>query len=238
MHRDRFDQLFDNGRTAVLSGQHQRDIPPYDGSERWGISVIFRPDDDAVARLDAVTRQAMAVAGPGHWPTGNERALHITVRALESHRTGVAPDDPAVARYGRALRRAAREARPARFGITGLTLTPGGVMACLRPDDDAADSFAARIADELGADAAYEAGFHRDIWYSTLVHFAGPLADPPALVDFVAAARSHHLGPVRSDAAEVIHWRYDGRQTVPEVIHRSTMEGAGRVGERAESRHG
>ena len=237
MHSDRFDQLFEAGRAAVLAGRHQRDNPPVDGGERWGISVVFRPDDDTVARLDTVTRQAMAVVGPDHWPTGNPRALHITVRALEGHRTGVAPDDPAVARYGRALRRATRGARPARFGITGLTLTPGGVMACLRPEDDAADSFATRIADELGADAAYEADFHRDIWYSTLVHFAGPLADPPALVDFVAAARSHHLGPVRAGAAEVIHWRYDGRQTVREVIHRSTMEGAAKAGERAESRH-
>ncbi|MBM2622106.1 hypothetical protein JIG36_42045 [Actinoplanes sp. LDG1-06] len=255
MYGDKFDQLFEAGRAAVLAGRHGRNTPPADGDERWGLSVVLRPDDDAVRRLGEVTRQALAVAGEGHWPTGNEAALHITVRSLEPHRISVPDDDPAAARYREAVDRAARMGRPdlrpvpdadrarhrsefsgggfgpvdsgagpARFEITGLTLTPGGVMACLRPLDGVADMFAARLAEELGPDGAYEADTERDIWYSTLVHFAAPLADPQALVDFVAARRRSHLGTVETGAVEVVHWRYDGRQTVRGVIHRSTMD--------------
>lgn len=40
----------------------------------------------------------MALAGPWHWPTGAPEAVHVTVRAMEAHRTAVAADDPVVAR--------------------------------------------------------------------------------------------------------------------------------------------
>ncbi|WP_199853131.1 hypothetical protein [Plantactinospora sp. BC1] len=208
-----FDRLFVRGRDAVLAGNHYRDSPPVDGG-RWGLSVVLPPDPACAARLAAVTAEALAVAGPDHWPTGTPEAAHFTVRALEAHRSGVRAGDPLVRRASSALRRAAAACRPVRLVLRGLTLTPSGVMACGYPVDPAADEFAARLGGELGADAWFEADFTRDIWYATLVHFTGPLRDPVGLVDWVAASRGLHLGDVVVGAAELLRFRFNGRQPV------------------------
>jgi hypothetical protein len=91
VYGDAFDRLFDRGRDAVLSGTHYRDSPPVEGG-RWGISVILLPDAECTQRLDAITAEARRVAGGGHWPTGSRPAVHVTVRALEPHRSAVADD--------------------------------------------------------------------------------------------------------------------------------------------------
>ncbi|GIG92038.1 hypothetical protein [Plantactinospora endophytica] len=208
-----FDRLFDRGRAAVLSGTHYRDSPPVDGGW-WGMSVVLPPDPGCTGRLAAVTAEALAVAGPRHWPTGAPQAAHFTVRAIEAHRTAVPGTDPLVRRVRSALRRAATACRPVRLELRGLTLTPSGVMACAYPVDSAADDFAARLGAELGDDAWFEADFSRDIWYATLVHFTGPLRDPAALVDWVAARRGTDLGEAAIGAAELLRFRFDGRQPV------------------------
>src|SRR5581483_2064363 len=177
-----FDRLFGQGRSAVLSGAHYRDTPPVDGG-RWGLSVVFLPDSDAMDRLAALTAEAMDIAGGEHWPTGAPHAVHFTVRAIQVHRCAVQPDDPLEFRCAAALRRAAAGARPVRLRLAGLTLTPSGVMACAVPKDGAADAFAARLGDELGDDGWFEAQFHRDIWYATLLHFTSDIADRQGLVD-------------------------------------------------------
>jgi hypothetical protein len=211
MRGDKFDRLFERGRGAVLSGQHYQETPPVDGG-RWGISVIFRPDTVSMDRLDALTVEALDVAGGSHWPTGARETMHVTVRALEAHRLAVPLEDPAVGRYRAALRRAAESASSVRLKFAGLTLTPSGIMACAYPADDAADHFAALLADALGPDGAFEARFTRDIWYATLVHFTGPVASPSALVDWVAARRDIDLGAAYVQEVELMRWQHRGFQ--------------------------
>ncbi|MEQ4305069.1 hypothetical protein ABNF97_27435 [Plantactinospora sp. B6F1] len=208
-----FDRLFARGRAALLAGTNHCDSPPVDGG-RWGLSVVLPPDPACAARLAAVTAEASAVTGPEHWPTGSPEAVHLTVRAIEAHRSSVPAGDPLVVRAGSALRRAAAACRPVRLALRGLTLTPSGVMACAYPVDPAPDEFAARLAVELGEDAWFEADFARDIWYATLVHFTAPLRDPVALVDWVAARRGADLGDAVANVAELLRFRFNGRQPV------------------------
>ncbi|MFC7548881.1 hypothetical protein [Plantactinospora sp. GCM10030261] len=210
---EKFDRLFEMGARAVRAGTHHRDSPPVDGG-RWGVSVILPPDRASTARLAEATSAAMSVAGRHHWPTGSPDAAHVTVRALEAHRTAARREDPLVARGAAALRRTAAACRPVRLDLRGLTLTPSGIMACAYPVDPAATDFAARLAKELGADGWFEADFNRDIWYATLVHFTGPVADPEALVDWVARRRTLDLGRMTTDVAELLRWRFNGRQPV------------------------
>jgi hypothetical protein len=84
-------------------------------------------------------------------------------------------------------------------------------MACAYPTDDAADQFADRLEQEIGDDGWFEATFHRDIWYATLVHFTGELADPEKLVQWVADRRQLDLGIATLNTAEVTAFRYTGR---------------------------
>ena len=220
-----FDRLFEQGRSAVLSGAHYRDTPPADGG-RWGLSVVFLPDADCAARLAAVTAEAMSLVGSGHWPTGMPEAVHFTVRAIQVHRSVVPVDDPLVARCAAALGRAAGSSRPVRLRLTGLTLTPSGVMVCAFPEDSAADGFARHLGDELGADGWFEAEYRRDIWYATLVHFSGELRDPQGLVDWVAAGRRLDVGCAAVGEAELLRFRFNGRQPVRVGLARASLGGA------------
>ena len=119
----RFDELFDEAVPTVLAGGHGRDEPPVEGG-RWPVTVVLLPDDALATRLHEVTLEAARLAGPGHWHTGAAGVSHLTVRALEGYRASVTVEDPAVARYARAMRRAAARCGPVGVEVTGLTLTP------------------------------------------------------------------------------------------------------------------
>jgi hypothetical protein len=208
----RFDELFELGREAVLSGTHDCDKQPVDGG-RWGVAVILRPDASLTQHLAALTDDILRLAGIHHWPTGSPNVVHFTVRALEWFRSDVPEGDPSVGRYLAALERAAKRARPVGLAVNGLTLTPSCVMACAATVDDSATDFAQALADELGADGWLERDFQRTIWYSTLVHFAGPIDDPRALVDWVGRRREMPVTEASFTTAQLVRYSFNGHHT-------------------------
>lgn len=126
------------------------------------------------------------------------------MRALEPRRENISPDDPALARYRCALDRAtARSTWPVGFRVTGLTLTPGTVMACAEPVDAAADTFSDYLAAELGPDGWFESG-RRDIWYFNLLHFTTDIPDPSALISWVTSHRTTQFGTTTIPAPELV----------------------------------
>ena len=202
----KFDDLFATAAPLIARGDHQRDEPPREGG-RWPVSVVLRPptDSDLAQRLDAVTAEAAELAGPGHWQTGQLGSAHLTVRALEGYRATIPPDDPAIERYLSALRRAT--AGPTCFRVTGLTLTPGSVMAAAIPLDEAADAFMDRLTTELGPDDWFERPHgRRDIWYLNLLHFTSGIANPLKLIDGVAERRTTTIGEVEIGAPELVRF--------------------------------
>ncbi|MDG4833987.1 hypothetical protein O7627_32470 [Solwaraspora sp. WMMD1047] len=161
-----------------------------------------------------MTAEVMAVAGPWHWPTGAPEAVHFTVRAIQVHRRHVPVGDALAGRCVAAMGRAAAACRPVRFRLSGLTLTPSGVMVCAFPLDGAADEFADRLGEQLGPDGWFEDSYHRDIWYATLVHFTGEVRDRQGLVDWVTSRRTLDLGETTIDTADLLRFRHNGRQPV------------------------
>jgi hypothetical protein len=224
MYGDTFERLFGLGRDALLSGTHQCETHPVDGGSRYGLSVVLRPDPSAAARLATVGAEAAELTGAGHWPSGDADLVHFTVRSLERHRESVPPDDPAAGRYRAALEKAA--GRPIRLRLAGLTLTPVSVMACAWPCDDAADQFATALAAALGEDGGYENG-ERDIWYANVLHFAGPVTYPAALVEWVTRRRTLDLGDTTIDTAELCQWVPDRRRPAPRVLATTRLRADG-----------
>ncbi|TDU90672.1 hypothetical protein EV138_4264 [Kribbella voronezhensis] len=185
---------------------------------RWPVSVVLRPAAGGVLsqNLDALTREAADLAGPGHWHTGQPGSAHLTVRALEWYRAIVDPEEPAIHRYRAAMERAAAECGPARIEVVGLTLTDRTVMAAAVALDDQVDLFLDRLAEELGTDAWLELPYgRRDIWYVNLIHFTTDIAEPAALIDWIAAHREHSLGAETIAAAELVRFHHAAHSERP-----------------------
>jgi hypothetical protein len=98
-----------------------------------------------------------------------------------------------------------------------LTLTASGVTADLLRDRLAA-TLAAREID------GFERSRSRDTWHSTLIGFAGPVAHPGALIDFVGTRRTADLGTATCARTEVTGWSATVDQQIAAPI--SALSGA------------
>jgi hypothetical protein len=216
----KFKRLFARGREAVLAGTHHRDGPLVEGG-RWGISVVLRPDAASAAVLAEVAVAARAVAGACHWLTGSPATSHVTVLPLEPYRHHVPGDEPRVSRYAAGVAAAAARSRPVRLRWRGLTLSPVGILACAYPVDDAADTLATNLKDHIGRNRLSE----RDIWYATLLHFAGPVDRPQELIDWVAARRTLDLGQTHFGRAHLVRSRSSGGLPAPVTLTSAALAG-------------
>ncbi|RNI19909.1 hypothetical protein EFY87_15940 [Flexivirga caeni] len=185
-----FDQLFEDSRLAVLRGKHGRDKPPADGG-RWPVSVIASTDPTSFsARLQDLLDELTEYTGPGHFRTGRAGASHITVRALEPYREAASRDDLIVGEWTDAMKRTAVAIPAFDLAWTGVTLTRGGVLAQLEPHDRTPWELLDRFRSELGELAWFEDQWmKRNIWYSSIIHFAAEIREPRALVDWIAKHR-------------------------------------------------
>jgi hypothetical protein len=219
MRPAKFDRLFAEGRAALLSGTHQVESVPVDGSPRWGIGAALRPDPAAAQIIEQIAVSAAVMVGDHRWVAGAVPSSHLTLRAgLECYRASVPANDPLVARYAAALRVAVSKAGPIRFSVTGLTLTPISVMASAVPADTAADELASAFGAALSADGLPRAGFTPDIWYVNLVYFTGPVRHAKQLTHWVAARREMKLADALIADAQIIRWRHTSTGMLPVVL--------------------
>jgi hypothetical protein len=203
-----FDRLFAEAAPLIEQGRHVRDSSPVKGG-RWGASVVLRPDGMSAARLERAMVEVEGLAGPGHFRTGLAGSVHFTVRVLESYKKAGDEDEEATQRYAEAMSNAAEGVDGIDLDLVGLTLAPGSVMACAYPVDGSADRFADLLKDRLGHDGWREDGFTRKIWYTNILHFAADIAQPAALVEWVAQRRRLDLGRVKIETAELVRFRYE-----------------------------
>ena len=197
----RFDALFAEAAPLVSSQRHTRDGPPRTNG-RWPASIVCRPPSAMAALLESWMWMALNFAGPHHYRTGLAGSAHLTVRALEPRCEGRAPTDPVATSWRHTLSDVAKTTPPLRFRFTGVTLTPGTVMAQMEPADETPWVFMRKLAQSLGSLAWYEEQWPaRDIWYVNLVHFAAPIADSEGLLAWVAEHRD--IPPVQLEIPSV-----------------------------------
>lgn len=222
------DSLHQRGREALLQGRERLDQPPGNGSRRWGLSVLVRPQPALAERLGEVTAALTALAGPGQWATGTPGTSHLTLYSLEPHRPDVTLADPAAGRYADAVRCAAAASPPATFAVAGLGLTPGGVVAACEPLDQGARALRPALVAALGGDV-FEHSYRGEQWWMTLLHLAAPVPEPEALVEHVEGARQLPLGVLAADRLELVRYEYRvdpaGARMVPVTIASAALSG-------------
>jgi hypothetical protein len=182
---------------------------------------VLLPTGDLAALLDSLAHEVAAVAGAGHWPSGAAGAAHVTIRALEPYRPDPLDDD-AAERYIAAFGRAAAAVGPITISFRGLALSVGSVMAWAESAGGAGDHLRRRFGVELGDDGWLEAGVFpngRDaMWYSSILHFAGPVRDPQELVAWVEARHHFAIGAETFTSAALCRWTFNGSAMHPAVV--------------------
>ncbi len=219
------DTIHQRGRAALLAGREVLDVPPAPGASRWGLSLVVRPDPAAEDRLNALTGQAAALAGPGQWSTGSCGSAHLTVTYLEATHRKIEADDPAVRRFAEVVSGVAARTPPLRWQLPGLALADRGVLALAAPVGDAADTFRSAVLAELGDLGRREASYRRGTWWSTLVHFAAPVADRAGLADWVEARVSTSLGQLTAPAADIVRYEHAQDRVVPVTLFSAPLTG-------------
>ena len=220
------DTIHQRGRDAVLGGRELLDEPPAPGGTRWGLSLVARPDEAAAVRLAELADEAAALAGPGQWLTGGRGSAHLTVTYLERVHRDVDPDDPAVGRCAAQVAEVAARTAPLRWEVRSLALADRGVLALATPQGGA-DDFRARVLARLGGLGTEEGYYRQSVWWSTLLHFAAPVADRSGLVAWVDARDSIPPVPVTARAVDVVRYAHDGVRTVPVTLATLTLTGTG-----------
>jgi hypothetical protein len=207
--------IHERGRRALLDGRERLDVPPEPGGTRWGLSVVVRPDDEAARQLAGLAAEAAGFAGPGQWLTGGLGTSHLTVTYLEPVHRQVGEDDPDVRRYAELVGRLTSAAPPLRWRLTGVALADRGVLALAEPLDAGPDDLRAAVISELGDLGRTEAYYRRSVWWSSLVHFAAPVADRAGLAAWADARATRTFGVLTARAVEVVRYAFDGERTVP-----------------------
>lgn len=206
------------GRRAVLAGSHRREVSPGE-SGRWGPSVVFRPSGAVAGALAELAFETASIAGPDHWCSGGHQRAHVTVRALAPHAESIPAEE--AQRYAEAIRGAAAEVGPVAFEFRGVGLSEGGVMAQAVPVDDRADELRRKLGEHLGPDGWLEDLVFKDgrdpMWYCSLLHFAGPIAEPDRLVAWVDALAGQRIGHHEVTTLELCSWQRDDQGMSPVV---------------------
>ena len=203
-----FDRLFSEAVQVLLAGEHRRDGPPADGG-RWPVSVVAVPGPEVRAVLAGLMDEALVHAGLGHFETGRSDASHITVRALEPYREAASPTEDVTGQWVAALDEVGRTSAPVTLRLTGVTLTVSGVMVQAEPVGEGPWELMRRLRTALGPLAWFEDQWQeRDIWYSSILHFAAPVLDPAGLVGWVERNRASLAHEVRLDALSLVRFRY------------------------------
>ena len=214
-----FSRLHAEGQQALLNGTHRRESQPAEGSSRWGIGAVLRPDPAAAHVIGQAAIAAAAIIGEHHWLAGAAGRSHLTLHAgIEPYRPAVPPADPMVPRYAAALRSAATGIGPIRFTVTGITLTPISVMACAAPVGTAADDLAAAFSAALSAQGCGGNAAGPGIWYLNLVYYTGPVRSPHALIDWVDARRQTKITDLLVTGIQLVRWRYTSAGMTPVVL--------------------
>lgn len=180
-----------------------------------GMSILLRPDRKMLERLTGFAAEAAEVAGGGHWAHGPE-LLHVSLRALQEYRDEVDP-----AGYAEALARAAKGLPMVRAQVRTVSPHPIGVGVHVHPEDDTLDVLYRRVAQELGGLGGFET-WSRDIWYTNIVHFAGPVRVED-LVGWCDERRDVHFGTTAMHSVEIVRYRFDGVGMIAETLSEETL---------------
>lgn len=202
----RYDAIWARGWPAVAAGAIEIDSQLASGNDpRRGMTLIARPGPLLCAAFDGLLDRLLAAA-PGQFrqPPAD---MHLTVLSVFTAAADNAARLARLADYHAAVRAAVRGTPPFAVEFSGLTVSPGAVLAAGYPRGPALEALRARLRAELtarGLDDTLDARYRLVTAHATLLRFVRPLGDPAALAALLARLRREPLGVLQARELELV----------------------------------
>jgi 2'-5' RNA ligase len=142
--------------------------------------------------------------------------------------TLIARPDARLADYQAAVRAALEGTPPFAIDFTGVTVSPGAVLAQGYPRGPALEALRARLRAQLrarGLDDTLEQRYRIVTAHATLLRFVRPLADPAALAALLADVRPQPLGVLQARELELVVNDWHMSNGTLRLVERVALEG-------------
>jgi 2'-5' RNA ligase len=210
-----YDDVWAEGRRALIDGRLVAEPLPVVGTVRWGISAVLRPRSWSPALRSCATRCAELMGDGG--VVYDAENLHITVRALEGYREQVTDEADAYLRiYDEVLTEVSARWMPIGMRLRGLASSPSGVLIQGWPMVDL-QGLRAELHRRLAAQALPVTGPEqvvsniRTTAHATLSIY-GTVDHPRDLASFIDANRTTDFGEQTFDRLWLVGYRRTARE--------------------------
>lgn len=204
--QDEYAHLWGRSRERLRAGTPAVEPPPHEGGDRWGLSVIFRPDDAVGRRLAEAATELRSHAGSGHAYYGTE-TLHTTVMTVDTYRVHLDANRH-VAPYVRLMQNAAEGIPRFRHEYRGLTASASTILAQGFPVGDALSDIRTALCGLLspGTKESRQEARVRTFAHASLCVFSGPIVAAEGLVSYIENHREHVYGACDVHALELVSY--------------------------------
>lgn len=199
--RDKYDALWNDGRSALINGTQASDHVPLNGEPRWGLSLVALPDP----KLRNTLEDHLSLLPASHHFVPDSAGLHLTVSTLEPFQESISDDQ--IDFYADVLSQ-----HTGLFGfqvsVRGLGGSRSGIHA-----QGFGDARLKELRDELYLATIQRWGlrdpahaFVRDTAHISLTVFAEPTRPEPALAEHVNRYRNAFLGRLNAPTLALVDY--------------------------------
>ncbi|RYU78152.1 2'-5' RNA ligase family protein [Hymenobacter persicinus] len=191
----------------LLRGQAELDPLLDDARDsRRGLTVLARPPAAVTAVVGQLLAEFRQLEPEQYYYPASD--LHLTVLSVISCVPGFTLEEINPADYQRIVREVARESRPFRIRLAGLTASAGGILVQGFPEDEGLAALrdtlrAAILAAPLRQ--SIDQRYRLETAHSTIIRFRRPLRNPAALLAKLREYERYFIGAFEVPAVELVY---------------------------------
>ncbi|MCB2409799.1 2'-5' RNA ligase family protein [Hymenobacter lucidus] len=202
----------------LLRGDAELDIQLDSGHDtRRGVTLLTRPPASIIAALEALMDDFRRLEPEQYYYPATD--IHLTILAVISCYPGFTLAQINPANYRAAVRQILQTSRPFTITYSGLTASPGGIIAQGFPEDaglqqmrDNTRQFFRHSALPQSIDQRYSI----QTAHSTLIRFRRPLRNPAGVVELLGHYQHQFIGSFAVNTVELVYndWYQRAAHTV------------------------
>lgn len=204
---DYYDAMRTEAVGRLLRGEAELDSQLDSGHDtRRGITLLARPPASVIAALEALMADFRRLEPEQHYYPATD--IHLTILSVISCYPGFTLAQISPADYRTSVRQILQSSRPFTITYSGLTASPGGIIAQGFPEDDGLQQlrdntrqFFRHSALQQSIDQRYSI----QTAHSTLIRFRRPLRNPAGVVELIGRYQHRFIGSFEVNTVELVY---------------------------------